>query len=117
MAFETTHRERNVRSYWNRKVSSSQACRRLRTIESQDGCIGWNPDVSLSHVNSSGVNDVREFVHKLLLRAILKVAVLNDTPGSVEALVGHNSHRDVQERYDIFQFTFLFFATELYHVC
>ena len=102
MAFETTHRKRNVMSYWHRKVASYQACRRLRTIESQDDCIGWNPDVSLSHMDASGVNDVREFLHKLLLRAILKVAVLNDTPGSVEALVGPNSHRDVQKRYDLF---------------
>ena len=102
VAFKTAHRKRNVRSYWYRKVASPQACRRLRTIESQDDCIGWNPDVSLSHMNVSGVNDVREFVHKLLLRAILKVAVLNDTLGSVEALVGPNSHRDVQKRFDIF---------------
>ena len=115
VAFKTAHRKRNVRSYWYRKVGSSQACRRLRTIESQDDCIGWNPNVSLSHMNASGVNDVREVVHKLLLRAILKVAVLNDTPGSVEALVGPNRHRDVQKLYDIFQFTFLFFTTKLYY--
>ena len=48
-------------------------------------------------MNATGVDDVRKLVHKLLLRAILKIAVLNDTPGSVEALVGPNSHRDIQK--------------------
>ena len=66
-------------------------------------------------MNATGVDDVRKLVHKLLLRAILEIAVLNDTPGSVEALAGPNSHRDVQKRYDIFQFAFLFFTTKLYH--
>ena len=102
MAFETTHRKRNITSYWYRKVASSQACRRLRTIESQDDCIGLNPGVSLPHMDASGVFDVREFVHKLLLRAILKVAVLNDTLVSVKALVGPNSYRDVQKLFDLF---------------
>ena len=115
VAFKAAHRERNVGSHWNRKVTSSKTCRRLRTIESQDDCVRRNPDVSLSHVNATGGDDVRKLVHKLLLRAILEVTVLNDTPGSVEALVGPNSHRDVQERSDIFQFAFLFFTTKLYH--
>ena len=70
MAFETAHWERYIWSHWYRKVASSQAWRRLWAIESQDDCIGWNPDVSLSHMNASGLNDVGDFVHKLLLRAI-----------------------------------------------
>ena len=115
VAFKAAHREKNVGSHWNRKVISSQTCRRLRTIESQDDCVRRNPDVSLSHMNATGVDDVRKLVHKLLLREILKIAVLNNTPASVEALVGPNDHRDVQKRYDIFQFTFLFFTTKLYH--
>ena len=98
VAFKAAHRKRNVRSHWNRKVASSQTCRRLRTIESQDDCVRRNPDLSLSHMNATGVDDVRKPVHKLLLRAILEVAVLNDTPESVEALVGPNSHRDIQKR-------------------
>ena len=49
------------------------------------------------------MNDVRKFVHKLLFRTILKVAMFDDTLGSVEALVGPNSHRDVQKRQNIFQ--------------
>ena len=58
--------------------------------------------LSLSHMNASGVNAVREFVHKLLFRVILKVGVLDDTLGSVEALVGPKSYLDVQKRRDIF---------------
>ena len=111
--FKTAHWKRDARSHWNRKVASSQACQRLRTIESQDDCIGWNPDVSFTHMDASGVNDVMKFVHRLL-RAIVKVAVLNDTPGSVEALVGPNSYRGVKKRFDCFYFTLLFFTTKLY---
>ena len=36
MAFETAHWKRDVRPHWYRKVTSSQDCRRLRTIKSQD---------------------------------------------------------------------------------
>ena len=115
MTFETAHWKWNVRSHWHRKVASSQACRRLKTIESQDDCVGWNPDVSLSHMDASRVNDVRKFVHKLLFRTTLKAAMFDDTPGRVEALVGPNSHRDIQTRRDIFQFLFLVFTTQLYH--
>ena len=41
--------------------------------------------------------------------------MFDDILGSVEALVGPNSHRDVQNRRDIFQFLFLFFTTQLYN--
>ena len=104
-----------INSIWYRKVASSQACRRLRTVKSQGDCVGWNPHISLSHMDASGVNDVRKFVHKLLFRTILKVAMFDNTLGSVEALVGPNSHRDVQKRRDIFQFLFPIFITQLYH--
>ena len=95
VAFKTAHRKRNVRSHWNRKVTSSQTCRRPRAVKSQDDCVRRNPGVSLSHMNATGVDDVRKLVHQLLLRTILEVAVLNDTLASVEALVGPNSHRDI----------------------
>ena len=65
-------------------------------------------------MDASGVNDVMKFVHRLL-RAIVKVAVLNDTLGSVEALVGPNSYRGVKKRFDFFYFTLLFFTTKLCH--
>ena len=98
VAFKTEHRKRNVLSHWNRKVTSSQTCWRLRAVKSQDDCVRRNPGVSLSHMNATGVDDVRKLVHKLLLRTILEVAVLNDTLASVEALVGPKSHRDIQKR-------------------
>ena len=41
--------------------------------------------------------------------------MFDDTLGSVEALVGPKSYRDVQKRRDLFQFLFLFFITQLYH--
>ena len=69
MAFETAHWKRDVWSHWYRKVASSQTWRKLWTIESQD--------VSLLHMNASGVNDVREFLLKLLFRENLKVAMLD----------------------------------------
>ena len=66
-------------------------------------------------MNATGVDDVRKLVHKLLLRAILEVAVLNDTPASVEALVGPNSHRDIKKNDETFSNFLSCLATELYH--
>ena len=46
MTFEATHWKRNVRFC---KVTSSQACRRLWTIKSQNDCFSRNLKVSLKH--------------------------------------------------------------------
>ena len=67
MAFEAAHSKRHVRSHWYCKVTKFQACRRLWTIKSQDDFVCRNLNVSLTHVNASGVDDVIEFLRKFFL--------------------------------------------------
>ena len=82
MAFEAAYWKRDVRSHWYCKVTSSQACRRFCTIKSQDDCVSRNLNV-LMHMNGSDVGDAIEFLHKLFLRTVLEVAMLNDILGNV----------------------------------
>ena len=95
MAFEAAHWKQDVLSHWYFKVTSSQACRRLWTIKSQDDSIGRNLKVCLTHMNASGVDDILEILQKLFFHTDLELVMLDDTLGSVEALVRPNSYRDV----------------------
>ena len=62
----------------------------------QDDCRDLN--VSFTHLNASGVDDVFKFLHKLSLRTALEVTMLNDALGNVKTLVRPNSYKDVQKR-------------------
>ena len=91
MAFEAAHWNRDMRSPWYCKVPSSQACRRLWTIKSQDDSIDRNLNVSLTHMTAPGVGDVIEFLHEFFLSTVMEIARLVDTFGSANAIVRPNS--------------------------
>ena len=91
MAFEAAHWNRDMRSPWYCKVPSSQACRRLWTIKSQDDSIDRNLNVSLTHMTAPGVGDVIEFLHEFFLRTVVEIARLVDTFGRANAIVRPNS--------------------------